>query len=335
MRIVSPGTAVWDTQRDARLGPVAGRLVALAWILVFANAIGSGHVPTLHSRALVLLGVVWGVGWARIRWDRDPGRAVRLLAVVAVLQALAAMIALDPGATTSWPFFLIVAVLGARAFRRPAAVAAHAGALALGAIAVAQLASGRTAAAPAHAAVLALGVLAAAALTTAIIALRDRRARAAVRLGDARRLRARLAQDVAAEPERFALLAMDVELAGAAAPAGATAREEAYREVARALLDEVRGKDLVTSDADGFSVVAAGTDVAGAHVLARRLERALADLDIARTGALNASVGIAVFPEDGRTPAELLDRAGEELRAVRARHRRLRVVPAEPAQTIA
>lgn len=334
MRIVSPGTAVWETQRDARLGPTAGRLVALGWILAFAGAMAAGRVPTPQARALVLVGVVWGVAWARMRWSRQAPRGVRVLVFVAALQALAAMIALDPAATTSWPFFLIVAVLGARALRRPAGVALHACTLAGGAVAVAEIAPHRAPDAPAHAAVVALAILAAAGLTAALLAARDRRAASAERLADARRLRLRLADAVDGEHARFALLAMDVDLAGPAVLDG-TARERAHRDVARALLDEVRGKDLVASGADGFSVVASGTDAAGARILALRLERALAELDIARTGALNASIGIAVFPEDGSTPAELLDRAGEEMREIRARRRWLRLVPREPEQTIA
>src|SRR4051812_32274676 len=113
MKIVSPGTVVRDAAPAApaapRLGPIAGRLLAIGWLLSLAGALAVGPEPSLRARTLAFAGVAWGIGWARMGWSRQARWSQHSLLAVAALQAVAAMIALDPGAQTTWPFFSIVA----------------------------------------------------------------------------------------------------------------------------------------------------------------------------------------------------------------------------------
>ena len=80
---------------------------------------------------------------------------------------------------------------------------------------------------------------------------------------------------------------------------------------------EVRGEDAVyRHGGDEFSVIAPETNRDQAWLLAARIEREVRRL-AAGPVRLSVSFGVAVFPEDGAEPAELLDAADISLRTQR------------------
>jgi diguanylate cyclase (GGDEF)-like protein len=90
---------------------------------------------------------------------------------------------------------------------------------------------------------------------------------------------------------------------------GHHAGDELLRDVAAALREAVRDQDTVARlGGDEFCVLAPETDRAGGEHLADRVRdsvrRVTTGLD-----TLSASVGVAVWPDNGRTPLEVLDAA--------------------------
>jgi diguanylate cyclase (GGDEF)-like protein len=90
---------------------------------------------------------------------------------------------------------------------------------------------------------------------------------------------------------------------------GHHAGDELLRDVAASLRDAVRDQDTVARlGGDEFCVLAPETDRAGGAYLADRVRdsvrRVTTGLD-----TLSASVGVAVWPDDGKTPLEVLDAA--------------------------
>jgi diguanylate cyclase (GGDEF)-like protein len=84
----------------------------------------------------------------------------------------------------------------------------------------------------------------------------------------------------------------------------------------------VRGTDVVARQGgDEFSVLVPEADVDGATLLAQRIEEALASIEAADHAPVRASIGVAVFPQDGATPNDLLEKADLELRRTKARRR--------------
>ena len=100
--------------------------------------------------------------------------------------------------------------------------------------------------------------------------------------------------------------------------------DEVLREVAMRLRGAVRAHDLVTRQGgDEFCVMAPETGRPSAQELAARVTASVASIDIdGRT--LGASVGIAVFPDDGDTAEELLGHADAQLRRAKSEEIRLR-----------
>jgi len=98
---------------------------------------------------------------------------------------------------------------------------------------------------------------------------------------------------------------------------GHPAGDRLLRDVAAVLSATVRSGDTVARPGgDEFCVVAPETGRADAQRLAERIELALATL----TGAgrpLSASVGLALFPHDGVTAEELIDRADLDERMIK------------------
>ena len=113
---------------------------------------------------------------------------------------------------------------------------------------------------------------------------------------------------MAADPQRFAVLTMDVH--GLGTPAIAA--------FGQALSGQLRGGDLVARSSGDHVSVVADTDAAGAAALARRLEQAMVDYTRDEVSQMNAAIGIAMYPADGRTPDELLASADAALAEVRA-----------------
>jgi diguanylate cyclase (GGDEF)-like protein len=129
------------------------------------------------------------------------------------------------------------------------------------------------------------------------------------------------------ESHRFALVMLDLDGFKALNDRfGHAAGDEILREVAASLCDALRAQDTIARlGGDEFCVLAPETDPTGVPALAVRIGDAVADVTAGVT-QLGASIGIAVFPDDGDTTAGLLEAADQRLldskRALYGRGRR-------------
>ncbi|PTL56406.1 GGDEF domain-containing protein [Paraconexibacter algicola] len=323
-----------EHEQVARLGAVAGRLVALVWLLALCGALLGGDPAPAADLALVVAstGTLVGALLCRARTVRHGRAARQVLAGTVTLHAAAAALALDgSGAATVGGFVLAAAFAGA-VLRPPVLAGLHVAVAATAPVLIAGLAPER---AP-DALPTALGLAPAVAAVGVLIAVlhehairRELAYRALARrdpltgVGNYRRLHERLAETVARDPRRFALLTMDVDHFKAVNDRyGHLEGDRLLREVGRALVDNVRGKDVVARQGgDEFAVLAPETDEHGAQLLAARIERALQEIRVEDREEVRASIGIAVYPQDGTTVEELLARSDDALRREKA-HRR-------------
>jgi diguanylate cyclase (GGDEF)-like protein len=142
-------------------------------------------------------------------------------------------------------------------------------------------------------------------------------------VGNYRKLHERLHAATALDPQRFALLTLDVDRFKEINEAhGHLEGDRLLQEVSRVLVENVRGTDVVARQGgDEFSVLLPESGEEGATLLARRIEEALATIEAADSAPVRASIGVAVFPQDGATPGDLLEKADLDLRATKARRR--------------
>ena len=157
-------------------------------------------------------------------------------------------------------------------------------------------------------------------------------------VGNYRKLHERLHAATAADPQRFALLTLDVDrFKEINETHGHLEGDRLLQEVGRVLVENVRGTDVVARQGgDEFSVLVPDSTEEGAAMLARRIEEALATIEAADHAPVRASIGVAVFPEDGATPDDLLEKADLDLRIIKERRRAASVpVPDGPAGSVA
>jgi diguanylate cyclase (GGDEF)-like protein len=128
------------------------------------------------------------------------------------------------------------------------------------------------------------------------------------------------------QDEPFVVLALDLDGFKAVNDRfGHEAGDEVLRATAGALLEAVRAQDTVVRlGGDEFCILGPQTDRHSAAHLTERVLDSLADLSVGISG-LSASVGTAVFPQDGTTPATLL--AAADAAALEAKRQRRAVRP--------
>jgi diguanylate cyclase (GGDEF)-like protein len=118
---------------------------------------------------------------------------------------------------------------------------------------------------------------------------------------------------------RFALLLVDLDSAERLRLAGADEAAAAFARISRAVREHVRRADVVAHEDDGrVWVIAGDTGRSGANALAWRIADAVEAAASLHGAALAASVGIAVYPDDGREAAALTGQAEEGMYAARA-----------------
>jgi diguanylate cyclase (GGDEF)-like protein len=142
-------------------------------------------------------------------------------------------------------------------------------------------------------------------------------------VGNYRALHERLHEVTASDPQRFALLTLDVDCFKEINEVhGHLEGDRLLQEVGRVLQESVRGRDVVARQrGDEFSVLIPDADEDGAAMLARRIEQALGSIEAANHAPVRASIGVAVFPQDGATPTDLLEKADVERRRTKERRR--------------
>ncbi len=110
---------------------------------------------------------------------------------------------------------------------------------------------------------------------------------------------------------------VDGERVAASAPDGQA--HVPYGRLAQAIRRAIRRQDLVASDHQGRAwVIAPGVGRAGAIALAERIGAGVENGESWRGAPLAATIGFAVYGEDGRDAATLIDRAEEAMLAATA-----------------
>jgi diguanylate cyclase (GGDEF)-like protein len=142
-------------------------------------------------------------------------------------------------------------------------------------------------------------------------------------VGNYRKLHERLHAATEQDPERFALLTLDVDRFKEINEVhGHLEGDRLLQEVGRVLTENVRGTDVVARQGgDEFSVLMPGSTEEGAAMLARRIEEALATIEAADHAPVRASIGVAMYPQDGATPDDLLEKADLQLRLTKEQRR--------------
>jgi diguanylate cyclase (GGDEF)-like protein len=94
---------------------------------------------------------------------------------------------------------------------------------------------------------------------------------------------------------------------------GHPAGDDLLRDVALTLQQAMRGQDTVARfGGDEFCVLAPETDERGAAPLADKVAHAVREVSVGME-AVGGSVGVALFPADGKSAAELMHAADERL----------------------
>jgi diguanylate cyclase (GGDEF)-like protein len=322
----APFAAADDVRRRVFIGRVASLFFCAGGLLIVpANSMLGGAARPQVALALALLGLVSGAACLALPWRRLSLRSVHLTGLLATAEVALTVWATHRPSVFSW-FYVLIAVAAAYAFSDRRTVVAYAVLLA-GTMAL-PLAGGGDPTGELVArtlvgiAVLTLTMAVTAALRERLEARQDELRLLAVRdpltgVGNYRLLHDRLEYELRRHQRarrRFALLLVDLDrFKEVNERLGHAAGDEALRRVARALQAAVRQQDtVVRQGGDEFAVLAPETDRAAAGALARRIEAEIGRITFAGL-QLGATVGAAVFPDDGGSEQVLLARADGRL----------------------
>jgi diguanylate cyclase (GGDEF)-like protein len=335
-----PGTGADDQQdTDAQRRRAVGRT---AGILFSAGAVASVPANQLFTEPsapdyvhlITALAFVSGLVCFAVPWDRISERWFQLIPIVASIEVAVTVWSVRPHTETySW-FYVFVAVFIGYAFRDRRAIAAQlALTCACFALPLAYLDDGYR-----EAVIQTIVSIPVIVLTGAIVAfLRERLEQEQANLrkladrdgltgvGNYRLLSSRLDYELARHRRhgrRFAVILLDLDgFKEVNETYGHLAGDRVLREVGAALVRAVRDQDTVARQGgDEFSVLAPEAGPKEAEILAARLCDAVGEV-AGVTGPLTASIGYAIFPDDGERPEALLAHADSVARSDKALRR--------------
>jgi diguanylate cyclase (GGDEF)-like protein len=322
--------AEYAAERRATIGRLAGLLFAVGALSSLAtNQMFTNPRVGPQARWIDLLAFVSGIVCLGIPWRRVTERCFHLLPIAGTLEVALSVWGIGVhGGVYSW-YYVLVAVFTAYAFERRGQIAAHMGLVAVvfAAPAVYLDDAGNTALRT----IVAVPVLFAVAGVVAYLregleegkALLAQQARtdALTGVANVRTRDERLEYEVERHQRagrELAVLVLDLDRFKAVNDTlGHLAGDRLLRDVAAVLCDTVRGGDTVARPGgDEFCVIAPETGRLQAQHLAERLNLALRALTAAGE-PLSASIGVAMYPQDGVTPEQVLERADLDQRMVK------------------
>ncbi len=317
-------------QRRATTGRLAGLLFAVGAIVSApANELFTNPRVGPAARWVDVLAFLSGIVCLAIPWRRVPERWFHVLPIAGTIEVgLSVWSVGTHGGIYSW-YYVLVAVFTAYAFENRAHIAAHMGLVAIAfAAPIAYLDAASNA--PIRTVVAVPVILAVAAVVAylregleagkSLLALQASTdpltGVANLRVRD-ERLEYEIARHHRVGRE-LAVLILDLDrFKEVNDTLGHLAGDRLLRDVAAVLSATVRSGDTVARPGgDEFCVIAPETGRAEAQRLAERIEIALSTLT-ATGRPLSASIGVALFPHDGNTPEQLIDRADLDQRMVK------------------
>jgi diguanylate cyclase (GGDEF)-like protein len=336
-------------RQQLAVGRLAGWLF-LGGSVVFLPAdliLGTPSVPV--AALLTLVGILIGLGFLNVPWDRLSEGWLSVALIMATLKVTVSVVALGRYGAVLEPIYLVIATAAAYAFRSRRVIAGQAALIA----AAMTIPVWRSDSTHGRVALTLVSIFVLITMCGVIAYLRELLEGSAAELrelaasdpltevGNYRLLHERLDSELVRHQRndgQLALLLIDLDRFKLVNERrGHAAGDDVLRRVARTLRETVRPQDTVARQGgDEFAVLAPDTDVEGAAMLAARIRDRLSRVQFAGD-TIGATVGWAVFPHEGRTPAELLAHADEELMANKlhpqreARTRGLTDAPAEPA----
>ena len=321
--------AFWENDAAGRrvIGRIAGILFSVGGLAtVPAYRLMENPTPPGAANLLPFLAFISGIVCFLVPWDRVRPAWFHLVPALGTLEvAFSAWVLREHGSVISF-FYVFVVVFAALAFCERMSVGAH--------VAFASLAlAAPILYLPAEArdnlvrTLVALPTLVVAAAVVTFLRERLEHGQAVMRViagrdpltgvGNYRALYERLEYEIARHARygrRFALALLDLnEFKEVNEAHGHLEGDRLLREVARVLVETVRGQDTVARQGgDEFSVLAPESGPVDALALARRIQRSLRRLRVGDV-PLTTSIGYAVFPEHGTTADALLASADSAL----------------------
>lgn len=320
-----------EAQNRRTLGRLAGVLFIVGGILAIPADVVMGAPSVVATVLLTLMGVMTGVICLTLPWERISGRWIHLAGALGTIEVTVSTVTVGRHATVLDFFYMLVATAVAYAFRDRRMVAAQMSLLVVAMALPPVLMPDQPADAVPR---MMIAILVTVAIAGVIVYLREQLEGSAAELrelagrdpltdvGNYRLLHERLHYELARHQRgngQLAVLLIDLDrFKQVNERLGHAAGDDVLRRVARTLRDSVRQQDTVARQGgDEFAVLAPETDAEGAAMLAARIRDRLQLVQFAGD-TVDATIGWALYPVDGRTPQTLLAHADGRL--LQAKH---------------